>query len=415
MKVAGIIAEYNPFHNGHKFHIDEVRRKTGADYVVVVMSGDFVQRGGPAIVDKRTRAKMALLSGADLVLELPVIAACASAETFARTGVGILNALGVVTHLGFGCETCDLDLLQSLAALFDTEPDDYKELLSSYMKQGLSFPSARAKAANAYLKDVDGQIEEVLNNPNNILGIEYIKALRQFDSKIIPCGILRQGNHYADEDLTGTLSSATAIRKELYRSSEEISSHLWAQIPKDATLLLKEYFTDHVPIREDHFSQLLHYRLLGEKDRYEEYYDCKGDLSNRILNHLESYTSYSSFVDLLKTKNQTYTGISRALLHLLLGIKDTHYQDLADTGFAPYARVLGFRKASAGLLKALDKGTIPVITKLSQDEVLLSETDPVRARLLQLDISCSHIYNTAGTALVQASEKNEYRQSLVFI
>ena len=210
MKVAGIIAEYNPFHNGHAYHIEEVRKKTGADYIIAIMSGNFVQRGGPAIVDKYTRTKMALLGGADLVIELPVVAATASAETFARCGVAILNSIGVVTHLGFGCETDDLELLHALANLFVEEPKEYQELLSSYLKEGLSYPAARAKAAGEYFQKfvadtsitnrnsthnvyADGiidntlNIEATLNNPNNILAIEYLKALKQINSTIKPC------------------------------------------------------------------------------------------------------------------------------------------------------------------------------------------------------------------------------------
>lgn len=420
MKVAGIIAEYNPFHNGHAYHIEEVRRKTGADYVIAIMSGNFVQRGGPAIVDKYTRTKMALLSGADLVIELPVVAATASAETFARTGVSILAATGIVTHLGFGCETNDLQLLDSLATLFSEEPANYQELLSSYIKEGLSYPSARARAAGEIFSQMDVDLESILNNPNNILAIEYLKALKQLELNIQPCPILRQGNQYHASDLTGDMSSATAIRSHIIDSSSD-TTYVWSQFPEQAGQVLKQYFENYCPVEENDFSTLLHYKLHLAKGSFSDYYDCKGALANRITNYLESYTTFSDFVDVLKTKNQTYTGISRILTHVLLDIKEEHAQHLKATDFAPYIRVLGFRKEANTLLTALKASSIPIITKLAdgQQEILSLGADDAlaisRNELLQTDITSSQIYDVARTARTGAAEKNEYRKSLIYI
>ena len=439
MKVAGIIAEYNPFHNGHAYHIEEVRKKTGADYIIAIMSGNFVQRGGPAIVDKYTRTKMALLGGADLVIELPVVAATASAETFARCGVAILNSIGVVTHLGFGCETDDLELLHALANLFVEEPKEYQELLSSYLKEGLSYPAARAKAAGEYFQKfvadtsitnrnsthnvyADGiidntlNIEATLNNPNNILAIEYLKALKQINSTIKPCPILRQGNHYHDEDLSGSISSATAIRRnmlELEVSTMEYENLLLKYIPQICLDILLESLKLCPPIIENDFSSLLHYKLYLEQNDFRNYSDVKDDLANRILNLQESYVSFTVFIDEIKTKNMTYTNVSRALLHILLDIKKSHMNDLTSSNYAPYIRVLGFRKSSSLLLNKLKNSSIPVVAQLAKDKKGLNDT---ALRLLQLDISSAHIYNLMKINKSGLSiEKNEYRTPLFYL
>lgn len=479
MKVAGIIAEYNPFHNGHAYHIEEVRKRTGADYVVVIMSGNFVQRGGPAIADKYIRTKMALLGGADLVIELPTIAATASAETFSRCGVSILNALGIVTHLGFGCETDDLDLLWALASLFAEEPAEYQYMLSSYLKKGLSYPAARACAAGEYFqknvpRNVQGNvhnnastddtftqksendsvfsnenniiydseiIENTLNNPNNILAIEYLKALKQIGSNMKPCPILRKGNGYHDENISGVLSSATAIRNKIFSYdifetdmllynamvAEEIvpdfekdekvfRNFLENTIPPRSVEALIEYFKTARPICEDDFSQLLQYKLCLEScggNKFHLYADVKEELANRIWNRIEEYSSFSGFVHDIKTKNMTFTSISRGLVHILLDIKKTDMDCLMESNYAPYVRLLGFRKASALLLNELKKSSIPVISQIAKDQHQLNAS---ALRLLQLDISSSHIYSLVkGNKSGLSVGKNEYRTPLVYV
>ncbi len=418
MKVAGIIAEYNPFHNGHAYHIEEVRKKTGADYIIAIMSGNFVQRGGPAIVDKYTRAKMALLAGADLILELPVIAATASAETFARCGVAILNAIGVVTHLGFGCETEDLKLLDQLATLFAGEPSEYQELLSSFVKKGLSYPAARASAAAAYLESIGlgnvNTVEEALNNPNNILAIEYLKAIKQLGSSMKPCPILRQGNGYHDQTATGSYGSATAIRKEILASEYSlIHNFLKQQIPACCADVLSDAIKSVGPVTENDFSGLLHYKLCLEKNDFLDYADVRDELANRILNLQENYTSFSCFIEDLKTKNMTYTSISRGLLHILLDIKKTDMEILSQLNYAPYIRILGFRKASSLLLNELKHSHIPVIAQLAKDQ---KDLEDLALRVLELDISSAHIYNVIkGTKGSPNNCKNEYRTPLIYI
>lgn len=224
MKTAGIIAEYNPFHNGHRYQIEELRARTGADFVIIAMSGDFVQRGEPAVFDKYTRTRMALNAGADLVLELPAAFATSSAEDFAACGVALFDKLGVVDLLCFGSECGDVTALEPVARLLAKEPEGYGKLLQERLSKGDSFPKAREWAVTEWMKreiNTDGaDMQALLSSPNNILGIEYMKALIRRGSSIDPYTIQRNGQGYNDSDIDAVadgqgFASASAIRKAL--------------------------------------------------------------------------------------------------------------------------------------------------------------------------------------------------------
>ena len=208
MKITGIIAEYNPFHNGHAYQIAKIKEETDNDYVIVAMSGDFVQRGEPTITDKYERARMALSCGADLVLELPALFACASAEYFARAGVALFTRMGCVDYLCFGAENADLSQLNKIAGILVDEPRSYQDALNIYLKEGKNFPAARILALKSYLSAESSdaalqteQLTSLLSTPNNILGIEYLKALKTCGSQITPYPILREGAGYHDTDI----------------------------------------------------------------------------------------------------------------------------------------------------------------------------------------------------------------------
>ncbi|MDR2167605.1 MAG: nucleotidyltransferase family protein, partial [Clostridiales bacterium] len=207
-KTCGIIAEYNPFHNGHKFHLEAAKRESSAENIVVVMSGNFVQRGEPAIICKFVRARAALLGGADIVLELPINFATASAEGFARGAVYILEKSGIIDALAFGCENNDLGILSEIANFLVNETEDFKAALRANLRQGKSFPVARAAALEQFS-------QEVLVAPNNILAIEYLKALRKFNSAIVPFGVARKGVGHHGKELVGSFASASALRREI--------------------------------------------------------------------------------------------------------------------------------------------------------------------------------------------------------
>ena len=396
MKIVGLIAEYNPFHNGHAYHIQKAKEISGADSVIVVMSGNFVQRGEPAILPKHMRTEMALKSGADLVLELPVCFATGSAEQFAYGAVTLLEHLGCVDSICFGSECGDIDSLAKVAKILSDEPPLFQASLQQYLKMGLSFPAARERA----LEEVypSEPFSKLLKEPNNILGIEYLKALHRISSSIVPYTIQRLSSGYHDKCLSETYSSATALRSYLMRGLlDEVSG----QVPETELQLLKENYEKRFPICADDFSVLLKYRLLNEtKDSLSAYEDVSEELANRIFHHRNEFVTFNQFCVLLKTKEVTYTRISRALLHILLKIKKlTDYE-------VSYARVLGFHKDRTDVMARIkNEGNIPLVTRLT------SFCHP----MLETDIYASNIYESIVTDLYKTSFINEYEHPVVRI
>ena len=410
MNVVGIISEYNPFHQGHQYHLEESRRITGADYCIAVMSGDYVQRGTPAVLSKHKRAEMALLSGADLVLELPVSYAAGSAEYFADGAVSLLQKLGVVTHLAFGSEQGDLQPLMALAQILDEEPPLYKEALKAALKEGMSFPAARSGALASYLRQFpeacpleEEALADLLTGPNNLLGLEYCKALRRQHSTIRPVTIPRKGKGYHETALE-KYASATAIRRELTDRPDWIL--LSVVLPKAIYRILQEEYQKTLPICEDDFSLLLKYKLMQESARSLcGYWDVTCDLARRIKNRENDFTSFSEFAGLLKTKELTHTRICRALLHILLNIRAP--QPIA------YARVLGMKKEASPLLSLIkEKSGIPLLTKLADSSALLSEEG---RQSLESDVFASNLYESVLCHKFQKAFVHEYQKSPVIL
>lgn len=421
MKVIGIIAEYNPFHNGHLYQLQKAKTDAGADYVVIVMSGNFVQRGTPAIIDKYTRAQMALCNGADLVLEMPVLWSTASAEYFADAGISMLDKLGVTDTVSFGVESQQIELLTQIASILVEEPESYRFQLNRALKQGNSFPVARKNALidSGILSGMSAditQISQILDTPNNILGIEYLKSLQQRKSSIQPLPVHRQGGGYHDMTMQ-SLASASAIRKSLQKDS---SLHEIKTAMPDAALTLLTAYAETLPLlQEDHLSSILKYKLLMEaQNGYDTYADCSLDLSNRITNALSRYLSYSDFCDLLKSKEVTHTRISRLLLHILLGITKEDYLCGRAIDYTPYLRVLGFRKDAAPLLSEIKKhSSVPMITKVADAKDILSQEsiDPFALQMFQKDIFAADVYTSVLTDLSGKSMRNEYTHGVVIV
>ncbi len=422
MKVIGIIAEYNPFHKGHAYQIETMKKKLQADYLIIAMSGNFVQRGAPALLDKFTRTKMALSAGADLVLELPVLYATASAEYFAKGGVSLLHNTGIVTHLGFGIENNMIDLLQEIADTLLTPPEAFQNKLKQELKNGNSFPVARSIALKSYFsiyKSVNiHQLEKILASPNNILAIEYLKALAYYNSKLIPFPLLRRGKGYHDTSIEKDFCSASAIRSFLQKKETTIRNlvpvtssisfiPLELAMPEIAFDIFKNY--SHPLLFEDDFSPLLHYKFLMETlDTLSAYADSSLALARRIKHELSAFTCWSKFCAHLKCKNITYTHLSRLFLHILLEICQEDYQNF----LAPsYLRVLGFRKSSASLLTALKKNSnLPIVTSPANAMHVL----PIPAQhLLSYDLTSTNLYQIGLTAKGDTSLKNDYQQPIL--
>ena len=432
MRISSIISEYNPFHEGHKYHMKNAKKITNSDYTVVMMSGDFTQRGTPAIIDKYARTKQALLNGADLVLELPLCFAAASAEGFAFGAVSILDKLGVVDSLVFGSECGEINIIKKVADFLAEESTEYKEKLQMYLKQGFSFPKARANVLQEIFPDLDGNF---LSSSNNILGIEYCRALKHFNSSIVPVTIARKDNLYNDEELAeaGKLSSATAIRKVLldssYFDSESVLNNSKKQIsnethilfdtvgphmPENSLNVLKDNWGISAPICSDDFSLLLKYKLLLEtRETLVQYLDITPDLADRIYNNLNLYKDFDSFCDLLKTKELTHTRISRSLLHVLLDMKKLGYEDIKNAGYGQYVRILGFCKEASPLLHEIKKhSSIPLVSKLSDS---VKELDGVALTMLEKDIQAAHIYESVVADKFGGEFKNEFQRQLVIV
>ncbi len=424
MKTVGIIAEYNPFHNGHLYQLQKAKELSGADFAVVVMSGNFVQRGTPALIDKYARTKMALHGGADLVLELPVCYATASAEYFAKGAVSFLSALGV-DALCFGSECGDVAVLHSIAQILSKEPASFKASLENHLQKGCSFPAARSLALKEYIlaeKETNCQsrlsalqpeyLIKTLESPNNILGIEYIKALLSLHSSMEVYTVCRTGSGYTDTSLPDhAFSSAMAIRRSIFEggSLEALSSYM----PEDSLHILKEELSCGFPVCENDFSGMLLYKLLClQNEGYTSYLDVSPSLSDKIDGLLEQYTSWSQFCTLLKSKDLTHTRISRSLLHILLDIKKEDLQVYSDSGYSGYARILGFQKSSQSLFGNLKIASIPLLSKLADADKLLSDT--AKKQLAQ-DIFAAHLYDGTAAQKTGRTLQNEYRRQIVIL
>ncbi|MBB5197442.1 nucleotidyltransferase [Anaerocolumna cellulosilytica] len=411
MKVVGLITEYNPFHNGHAYHLNEAKRATGADYVVVVMSGNFVQRGTPAFLDKYSRTKMALKCGADLVFELPVCFSTASAEYFALGAVSLLEKLGIVDYICFGSESGDISLLTSISDLLLTESHGFKQIFKEAVKAGKTFPEARADSIKALLPEVS---DEFLSSPNNILGIEYIKALKRLQSTIKPITITRKATAYHSQELdtddTFAISSATAIRKTLKEGNT--LNNLRRHVPAPAFAIMEEQFEKTFPIFEEDFSLLLHYKfMLEDRQTLLQYTDINSDLANRIL---RMYSEYESFPDLalsIKSRQWTLTRINRALIHILLNHRQDNFLTYQQKGFTQYARILGFKKESSHLLRKIVKNErIPVITKLGDAKNKLSK---IGLTMLNEDLYAANLYNQVVFHKLGTPLKDEYTKGII--
>ena len=350
MIVCGIICEYNPFHRGHAYHIARARALSGADYVVCAMSGPVVQRGVFARHDKRLRARMALRSGADLVLELPVRFACAPAPEFARGGVSLLAGLGVVTHLSFGCEPSALPALRDAAALLADETPAFSAALREGLDRGLPYPKARALAA-----EQSGHIpglSDLLAQPNAALALEYLAALPE---SIAPVPGAREGAGYHDAALA-PLASATAVRAAL---SEGRLDDALAAVP--CPELLREAERTGAVHEDEALTQALLYRLRTmDADALSAIAGMDEGLHNRFLAAARTAVTRDGLILAVKSKRYTYARLSRIATNALLGVTD----DFAKAHSRPTcARVLGFRKAAQPLLAAIKRsGTLPLVT-----------------------------------------------------
>lgn len=381
LKTLGIIAEYNPFHNGHRYQIEEIRRRTGAEQIIVVMGGDFLQRGTPAFSDKYLRTEMALSCGADFVFELPTVFATASAEYFAYGGVSLLHHLGCVDGICFGSECGELAPLAAIADYLCREPENYRKQLRPLTASGISFPVARNQILSRHFPEIFQAFPDLLTAPNNILAIEYLKALRQLHSTIIPVTIPRSDLGYHAEAAREEFLPASALRKLMLASPGDCQTENIPEtsgnfpfsryLPKEVDAILADNRT-RFPVTADDFSEYLFYALNTlEESQALSLSDMSVDLWNRILRERGGFQDFSSFAAQLKTRQYTHTRISRVLCHILLQIKKDFLENPSTGQKNPalYGRILGLRTNKSAFLRNVRH--FPLINKLADAEPIL--------------------------------------------
>lgn len=435
MNTVGLITEYNPLHNGHIYHLNEARVKSGAEIAIAVMSGNFVQRGEPAVIDKYSRAKAAVDSGVNLVVELPAFYALSSAEGFAAGAVLTLEALGASSFV-FGSECGDINLLEKCAEIFINEPSDFQAALKNNLSLGHSYPKARHMALSAIYGN---ELSEIADSPNNILGIEYIKAVRKYNLAIRPLTIKRVHNNYHDTSLDNEISSATAIRGTLanlpsggisshisYRINNDVNNNLNNNInnnlnddinfakymPQSMFSLVNEKFGLTAPITAEDFSMLLNYKIAdimykcgNVKEAFCNemcrYIDMTQDLANRLFTVHKDGMTFSEYADALKNRQYTMTRIQRLLMHIILEFT-VDLKVKYESGAVPYIRILGIDNRGREYLNSVKKSAeAPIITKTANYKQLLSE-----------DIYAASIYNQAVAGKYKQTAFDEFRQGV---
>lgn len=378
MKIMGIIAEYNPFHLGHSYHLNKAREIIQPDGIIAVLSGNFLQRGEPALIDKWARAQMALRGGIDLVLELPAAFACRSALWFATGGVKTLENTGIVSHLAFGAEANNLKILLEVANLLNSETPEFKTALAKYLDQGLSYPQARHLA----LETLDHQNLKGLENPNNILAIAYLRSLELIQSQMQPVLIKRQGNYHSTNIEEGFMS-ASAIRH-----SFAVNNRIWQEhVPPTTKDILEEQVAQGKgPVYFHNFSEsILAIIRRSSPNELKNIIEMEEGLENRVFQVAQSATSLNELMEMLKTKRYTYTRIQRLLIHILINFRqDCIFEE------PQYLRVLGFNNQGKELLKLIKtKSLLPIITKFAHGRKLLS---PAGQKMLDLETRATDIY-----------------------
>lgn len=387
-EVLGIIAEYNPFHNGHLYHIQKTKEQTGAKYVVCVMSGNFVQRGNTSIVDKWTKTQMALANGVDLVLELPTVYSVASAESFATGAVKLLENLKIVDTISFGTETSDFAALNNIANVLTEEPREYTNLLKDELKTGASYPKAREQALIKCLND-NKRYVNILNNPNNILGIEYLKALKVLKSNITPVAIKREKVYYNDNAIVDEFASATGIRKLIMNNDFE---GLIKVVPRSCyDIIKKEYEVGNVIFDIQRYEKEIFYALRKMTiEQIAELPDVNEGLENSIKNAASYCNNIKDFINIVKTKRYTQTRIQRILIFALLGITKKDVQNAKK--IVPYARVLGFNQKGKLLLSGIAQNNPKMEVVTSVKRFLDHNTNKTYKRMLEIDIFATDVY-----------------------
>lgn len=390
-KVLGIVAEYNPFHNGHLYHLQESKKITDSNYTIAVISGNFTQRGNTSIVDKWEKANMAIKNGVDLVIELPLVYSISSAENFADGAIKILNSLNIVDYISFGAETNNISLLDKIATILYEEPKKYKELLSKNLDLGLSFPKAREIALISYLdNNNEKEILDALSKPNNILGIEYLKALKKYKSSISPICVKRFKAGYNDLDVQDNIASASSIRNIILENNFEELKKLMPNVSYD--ILIKNIENKNYVKDINIFEKQIIYNL--RKMSLEEISnlpDVSEGLEHLIKTAAISSNNLNDLINSIKSKRYTLSRINRILLYSLLNISKDDIN--LSKEITPYIRILAFNDNGKKLLSAISKANPNINLVTSVSKFMDNCTDNKLKYLLEKDIFATNVYS----------------------
>ena len=392
-KVLGIVCEYNPFHNGHLYHLEELKKITGSNYSIAIMSGNFTQRGSTAIIDKWSRTETALKAGIDLVIELPTLYAISSAENFADGAIHILDSLKIVDYVGFGAETSDIDVLDNIADVLYNEPRAYKTLLSHELNKGISFPKARENALLIYLNNIRKYVN-VFSAPNNILGIEYIKALKKYKSIIKPISIARFEAGHNDLSYHSNIASGTTIRNIIKNGNFDILRRL---VPESTySILMDNIKQTHIVPDLSVFERQIFYNL--RKMSIEEIRnlpDVTEGLEFSIKKAANSCNSIYEFLNIIKSKRYTSTRLQRILLYSLLGITKKDME--LSKKVTPYIRVLGLNNKGKFMISEIAKANPKLEIITSVKRFLDSSNNKNLKTMLNKDIFATDVYTLGFT------------------
>jgi len=395
MKTVGIIVEYNPFHNGHKYQIQKAKELTGADNILVIMSGSFTQQGNIAIVDKFKRAEMAIQSGADAVIELPTVFATSSAEMFAYGAINILDKLNTIDCLVFGTECDDIDILNSIVNKITNNKNTIEKNIKKEMQNGISYVYAKDNVLKKILSE--NEYNE-FSKPNNILAIEYLKSLKILNSRIQPIAIKREEADHNDNIINNEnlYASAKSIRNNLEKSNN--LDNISKTIPKCTYDIL---LTSNIVFNEDLF-KLLRYKILTlGKENINKIYDVSEGLENKIYNVIATSKSYYDLIDNIKSKRYTMSRIKRILIHILLDISKDKYELLNNVY---YARILKTNKQNNILSILTKNSSIPIISNLNTKSI--DKLNKKTQEALLLDFNSTNIYQIISNNNLNTDKTN---------
>lgn len=386
--VLGIVAEYNPFHNGHLYHLIEAKKQANADYTIALISGNFVQRGSVSIIDKWSKTEMALRNGIDLVIELPTLYSTSSAENFAYGSMRIFDSLKIVNAVSFGTEQADIDVLDKFATILLEEPKEYLSVLNHELSKGISYPKARENALLLYLNDIR-KYANILSSPNNILGIEYLKALKNLKSNIIPIAVQRVKVGYNSLNSVDGFASATAIREMLINRN---TKNLHTLIPESSYNILNNCISNgqYVPSLAQYEKEIIYLLRKMTIEEIANIPDVTEGLENLIKEAANSCNSIQEFINIVKSKRYTQTRIQRILVYTLLGITKKDMITLNKT--APYIRVLGFNSKGRDLVSSIASVNRKLNIVTSVKRFMDRNTNKNLASILEKDIFATNVY-----------------------